>query len=213
MKTLPSQNRAAGRAHNPRLEAGMGMVDMMVATSIFSLVVLGVVYTQMFCMRLDELANSKMGASDSSRRGFDVLTSDIRCAKTWFIGTGNQSSFTPCGNATNQIGNALQISYTTDTNTFVRYFFDTNRCQLCRMPSGAASYSVIARSLTNASGLGMRFEAQKYDGTMLQDLQFKYVIVTTLEFAQYQYPLTRVGPGLYYDYYKLQFKVASHNFN
>jgi hypothetical protein len=56
----------------------------------------------------------------------------------------------------------------------------------------------------------MSFSAQHYDGTLAQDIQFKYAIVTTMEFAQYQYPLTRVGPGNYYNYYRIQLKAASH---
>jgi hypothetical protein len=76
-----------------------------------------------------------------------------------------------------------------------------------------SSSRVIVDGLTNASGSGMSFHAERYDGTILTDLQFKYVIVAVLEFCQYQYPLTRVGPGYFYNYYKMQIKVASHNFN
>jgi hypothetical protein len=193
--------------------SGAGLADVLVSAAVFSLVIVGLVYTQLFCLRFDGLTNSKLGASDNGRLGFDLLTSDIRAAKQWYIGFGGSTGFTPCGNATNQIGNALQLSSSTDTNSYVRYFFDTNLCQLCRQVSGSTQYRVLGANLTNASGQGMSFIAQKYDGTQLSDLQFKYVIVTTLEFAQYQYPLTRVGPGCLYDYYRLQFKTASHNYN
>ena len=149
---------------------------------------------------------SKLGASESSRRSFDLLTSDIRSAKIWSVGNGNDDSYKPCGNGTNQHGNAIQLHSTTDTNSYTRYFFDTTSRRLCRALSGRTTYTILAENLTNV----MDFRAEKYDGTLAQDLQFKYVIVTTMEFAQYQYPLTRVGPNYYYNYYRMQFKTASH---
>ncbi|MGH7970793.1 MAG: PilW family protein [Limisphaerales bacterium] len=196
-----------------RPQRGMTLVETMVAMSVFSLVVIGLVYTQMFCLRYDQLCNSKLGASDNARHGFDQLSSDIRSAKEWYIGSGSATSFAPCGNATNQIGNALQICYTVNTNAYIRYYFDTSHACLYRLDNNVGTPVKMASSLTNASGLGMTFEAQRYDGTTLQDVQFKYVIVTTLEFCQYQYPLTKVGPGYFYDYYRIQFKITSHNFN
>jgi hypothetical protein len=196
-----------------RREVGLTLAETTITMGVFSLLVLGMVYTAMFCMHLDELANSKAGASDSARRGFDLLSGDIRSAKMWFIGNGNQTSFTPCGNATNQQGNALRVHYTTDTNAYVVYFFDTNACKLYRYTNGMSASKLVVDGLTNASGSGMSFHAERYDGTHLSDLQFKYVIVAVLEFCQYQYPLTKVGPNYFYNYYRMQLKIASHNFN
>jgi prepilin-type N-terminal cleavage/methylation domain-containing protein len=196
-----------------RQQRGLTFPEMMITMSVFSMLVIGMVYTSMFCFRLDELANSKAGASESARRGFDKLTGDIRAAKMWFIGNGNQTGFVPCGNATNQVGNALKVNYTTDTNSYVIYYFDTNVCALYRYTNGMTTSLLIMNGLTNASGSSMSFHAERYDGTTLSDLQFKYVIVAVMEFCQYQYPLTRVGPNDFYNYYKMQLKVASHNFN
>jgi Tfp pilus assembly protein PilW len=196
-----------------RRQCALTLAEMMITMAVFSLLVIGMVYTSMFCFRLDELANSKVGASESARRGFDSLAADIRAAKMWFIGSGNQTSFVACGNATNQLGNALKVYYTTDTNSYVIYYFDTNACTLYRYTNGMSTSKLIMNGLTNASGNSMSFHAERYDGTTLSDLQFKYVIVTIMEFCQYQYPLTKVGPNDFYNYYKMQMKVASHNFN
>ena len=124
------------------------------------------------------------------------------CIATNFIALTNQNALQ---------GNAVQVyNDANKTNLYTRYWFDTNKCWLCRTTNGATSYTILAQSLTNASGNGMLFQAQDYNGSNLMDLQYKYVIVTTMEFAQYQYPLTKVGPGYYYDYYRIQLKVASH---
>ncbi len=213
MRTEYCSNRNTGSLQSIRRLGGLTLPETMITMGVFSLLVIGMVYTAMFCMRLDELANSKAGASDSARRGFDLLSGDIRSAKMWFIGSGNQSTFTPCGNATNQQGNALRVHYTTDTNAYVVYFFDTNACSLYRYTTGMSASKQVVSGLTNASGSGMSFHAERYDGTTLSDLQFKYVIVAVLEFCQYQYPLTKVGPNYFYNYYRMQLKIASHNFN
>ena len=182
------------------------LAEALVATGLFSLTVLGLTYAQLAGMKYDQLVASKLGASETSRRGFNLLTSDIRAAKMWSVGNGNAGTYTACRNGTNQQGNAIQLHFTTDTNSYVRYFFDTGNQRLCRALSGEERYTILASHLTNV----MRFHAEKYDGTPAQDLQYKYVIVTTMEFAQYQYPLTRVGPGNIYDYYRLQFRTTSH---
>jgi hypothetical protein len=208
----------AGAGRGRRAQA-FTLAEMMIAVFIFVFMVLGVIYVWMFGMRYDQLALSKLGASDKSRMSFDLLTGDIRAAKWWKVGTGNDTSFTACGNATNQIGNAIKLSSSADTNStaFIIYYFDTNACQLCRLSNGLPTIKIIAQSLTNSGTLGngttntsMTFHAEKYDGTLAQDWQYKYAIVTTMEFCQYQYPLTKVGPGYYYNYYRIQLKAASH---
>ena len=219
MRTLcPHCQFSAGGAP-ARRKTAFTLVEMMMAMGLFSLVTIGLVYTQLFGLSFDQLVNSKLGASDTSRRGFDQLTGDIREAKLWAIGTGSKSSFIPCGNATNQVGNAIQLSYTTDTNSYVRYYFDTVNMQLCRLTNGMTAGQILAENLTNVTNLGMTFHAEWYNSAnvtnitsteILQDLVYKYVIVTTLEFAEYRYPLTKVGPGYYYNYYRIQLKAASH---
>jgi hypothetical protein len=219
MKTLSVVKRLPAGAGRGRWARAFTLAEMMVAMFIFVFMVLGVIHVWMFGMRYDQLSCSKLGASDMSRRGFDLLTRDIRASKWWKVGNGISTNFTVCGNATNQVGNALKLSASGDTNStaYVIYYFDTNACQLCRLSNGLPAIQIIANSLTNSGILGngatntsMTFHAEKYDGTLAQDWQYKYAIVTTMEFCQYQFPLTKVGPGYYYDYYRIQLKAASH---
>jgi Tfp pilus assembly protein PilW len=219
MKTLPIVEPMPAGAGRGRRAQAFTLAEMMISVFIFVFMVLGIIYVWMFAMRYDELSCSKLGASDKSRMSFDMLTSDIRAAKWWKVGTGNDTSFTACVNATNQVGNALKLSSSGDTNSpaYIIYYFDTAACQLCRKSNGVPTIKIIAQSLTNSGTLGngttntsMSFYAEKYDGTRAMDWQYKYAIVTTMEFCQYQYPLTKVGPGYYYNYYRIQIKAASH---
>ena len=215
MKPFAPQARTRRPAPARRRRA-MTLVEMVVTMGIFSLVVLGLVYVQMFIMKYDEITLSQVGASEMSRMSFNELANDIRSSWTWAVGTGNQSSFTAAPNSSPQEGNALQLSATQNTNNFVRYFFITNASAsvtnfaLCRMTNGMSSYTVVAKNLTNNFYTNM-FTAEDYLGNMLTTYRYKYVIHLTLEFCQFQYPLTVVGPGYYYDDYKMDFRVASHN--
>jgi hypothetical protein len=225
MKTLYLPKPRPVSAQRHRRAQAFTLAEMMVSVSIFVFMVLGITYAMLFGMRYDQLVCSKLGASDLSRMSFDRLTGEIRSAKSWSIGNivnNDQSSFTPCGNAVAQVGNA--VSLTNSAGSWVRYWFDTNNCQLCRVPNGVTAIQIIAQYLTNTGNalmpMSMAFHAEQRTNDNLvtsisssdiqRDLQYKYVIATSMEFAQYQYPLTRVGPGYYYNYYCLQIKAASH---
>ncbi len=194
-------------AANPaRRKQALTLVEMMVAMSLFSMVTLGLVYTHLFALRQDELANSKLGASDSSRRGFNMLSDDVRSAKVWQVGNGGQNSFTPIANGLAQQGTALKVNLTTDTNKYVLYYFDTAAGELHRRKSGVTGSKLIAQSLTNT----MYFRAENHRGDTQTNWTHKGVINVAMQFHQYQFPLTRVGPGYYYDYYKMEFRLTSH---
>jgi hypothetical protein len=206
MKILHHQPQATGIGKSAMPGRGHTLVEMVTTMGVFSLVVLGMISAQIFGLRQDQLVISKLGASDQSRVGFDKLVLDIRSAKLWNIGDGSASAFTPIPNGSAQQGTALQLSFTTDTNNFVRYYFDTTKCQLCRVRSGVTTKKVIAQYLTNS----MYFKAERYDGTVQTDINYKGVINVMLQFYQYQYPVTKVGPKYYYDFYKLEFRVTPH---
>jgi len=217
MKSFVQSARLSPRAF--RGQAGLTMIEMMVTAAIFALLLTAFIYAHVFGLRYDELVCSKLGASEQSRMSFELLTSDIRASKIWRVGNGNTNSFTNVPNATLMQGNAVQLSWTTDTNQWVRYYFETNgpsttqpNGRHCRLTSDGY-YEILAQFLTNASGTSMQFRAENYLGTPVTDYQYKYVIVTLMEFYQYQYPQTYVGPGLYYDYYRIQLKATSHAFN
>jgi len=199
--------RNPGNAAWPaRRLAGFTLPEMMVASAIFSLTVVGFVCCQLFGMRQDQWVNSKIGASDLARLSFDDMANRVRAAKIWQVGNGNLASFTGLPLGTNQRGNALKVSMTTDTNQYYLYYFDTNACKLYRGHSGATTTNCIAQYLTNT----MYFQAQNYHGDNQTDLTHKGVIDVVMQFCQYQYPITQVGPGCLYDYYKLEMRLTPH---
>ena len=90
-----------------RSRLGMTIVEMMIAMSIFGLAMMAFMYAYIFGMKQDQLVQSKLGASDESRRSFEKVSRDIRCANSHAVGTYASGAFTPVVNGSNQIGNAI----------------------------------------------------------------------------------------------------------
>lgn len=188
------------------------LVELMITMGIFSLATLGLITLHLFGQRHDQLVQSKLGASDQSRRAFDRLTDDIRAAKIYSIGNGSFSNFTEVALGTTQQGNAVRLQLTTNNSIYVVYYFDSVERKLYRQHSGSPlpARTLIASGLTNVTANSMSFRAENYRGATQTDRTHKGMVAVFLEFAEYQYPMTQVGPGLKYDYYKMEFKVTPH---
>ncbi len=203
MKRHPSQ------LIQPVAQAAFTLVEMMVTVAIFTMALLALISAHIFGLRQDQLIQSKLGADDQSRKGFDLVTRDIRSAKVWRLGTYASGAFTPLTNGATQQASALQLSFTNNFTTNVLYYFTTvganNDNQLLRLHTGGTT-TTIASNLINT----LTFTAEDYKGTVLTILQEYSVMHFILQFRQFQYPLTQVGPTNLYDFYKLEFRATPH---
>ena len=194
-----------------RCARAMTLPELMIASTVFLMMIAGFVSANMFAMRQNELVCSKLGANDQSRLGFDLLLGEIRAAKNLEIGSGSSSNFVSLTNGVAQQGNALKIIPSTNTTIWIRYFFSTNNNsgELDRVTSSDGTVRTIASGLTN----NFIFQASDYTGTnvlMVDPTNYthNYVISAVFQFYQYQYPLTYVGPTQYYNYYRIAFKAS-----
>jgi hypothetical protein len=159
---------------------------------------------------------SKAGASDSSRKALNQLPMDIRSAKRWAIGNLSGTTFSGLGDGAAQQGAALQLFPTTNFSTpYILYYFDlsdTNNSdgRLMRTVNTNWNPVVLASNLITS----LYFTAEDYTGKTATNqgnsTAYKNVIHTTLQFCQFQYPLTQVGSNWLYDYYKLDFRATPH---
>jgi hypothetical protein len=193
----------------------MTLIEVMVASGIFSFVVIGVVYLHMYGMLQDQLVESKLGASDQARKDFGLITRDIRGTQIFEIGNYSGGIFTSNSVNTPQVGNAVRLglSATVYPGTNILYYFDTNNpsnVTLKRIHTGDAAPTIIASSLTNCFGGLLTFDSEDYQGNIVSDLLDRRVVHFSLGFAQYQYPLTVIGSGFLYDFYKMEFRVTPH---
>ena len=63
-------------------------------------------------------------ANDDSRKGMGKLHTDIRTASTIYVGSGDLNGFTNAGATNIQAGNAMKVYASTNTNSWVLYYYD-----------------------------------------------------------------------------------------
>ncbi len=193
-----------GRTH------GLTIIEMMITMSVFGFAMMAFMYAYIFGLKQDQLIQSKLGASEESRRSFEKVARDIRCANSEAIGSYDGTTFTPNINGTNQVGNAIRIFLNATNANCIVYWFDTSGGNgnyiLYRYHTGDSGKTVIASCLQNSA----TFSAEDYTATVQPAMLDKEVIHYMLDFREYQYPLTLVGSNLFYDRYVLDFRATPH---
>ena len=178
--------------------------ELMTAMGLFSLVVIGMVYSQIFTMKMFNITSTRLSASDNARKVLNQVRDEVRSGKLLYVGNCSGTNFTHIALDSPHRGNALQIHPTTDTNVFVRYHLDTTTQTLKRTTSGSSRVQALAPDLTNQ----IAFVAEDFAGNILTNDQNNRVIKMTLDFYQWEFPVARVGSGAFFDYYHLQTRVT-----
>lgn len=187
-----------------RSQRAFTIAEVMVTMAIILMVMAAVLSCHLFGMRMFELTKAKLGASDDARKAISLMVAEIRAAKRVRVGNGSLAGFNEVALNTQQKGSAIQIYPSTNTNSFVRYFWDAADRKLKRATNGASQASTIASSISNATV----FTSEDFSGSILTNNENNRVIGLTLQFYQLQYPTVSIGPGNYYDYYQLRTKIT-----
>jgi hypothetical protein len=202
MNLPPPIRSASPRSPTPR--SAFTLAEIMTAMGLFSLVVIGMVYTQLFGMRMFNITSTRLSASDGARKVLDRVRDDIRSGKILYVGNGGNAGFTNIALNGLRQGNALQIYPTTDTNVFVRYYLDLASQSLKRTASGTGQVQVLAPYLTNQ----IAFIAEDFQGHTLTNDQNNRVIKMVLDFYQWEFPVAQARGGAFYDSYHLQTRIT-----
>jgi len=186
-------------------QSGYTLIEMMFV-SIIIIWVVGALFTaQLVGFRIGQLVDSKSGASE--------LVTDIRSAKMWSIGSLSGTNFTGITSGVLQ-GSALQLCQTTNGSQFTIYYFITNSVNDgVLMKTSVANWNptVVCSNLLD----DLYFTAELYNGQIQTNSinnvnNYKNIIHATLDFCQFQYPLTQVGTNGLYDFYKLDIRATPH---
>lgn len=188
----------------PTPRSAFTLAEIMTAMALFSLVIIGVVYSQIFGMKMFNITSTRLSASDNARKVLNLVRDEVRSGKLLYIGNGSSTGFTHIAPDCLHQGNALQIHPSTDTNVFIRYFLDTATQTLKRTTSGSTNVQVLAPYLTNQ----IAFVAEDFAGNILTNDQNNRVIKMVLDFYQWEFPVARAGNGAFFDYYHLQTRVT-----
>jgi prepilin-type N-terminal cleavage/methylation domain-containing protein len=202
-----------------RRVAGFTMVEMMITMAVVTMIIAGLMSANFLGLREERLMESKCGANESSRRDINLMMYDIRSAKGYDIGTMSGTNFTAITNGLFQ-GAALKLyciaistNEVIDATRYILYYFDTSQAasyggMLWRFNStNGASAKVICSNLINT----FTFASEDYRGVTQTNVRtFKGVVHATLQFQQFQYPLTAVGTNGLFDYYRIECRATPH---
>jgi type II secretory pathway pseudopilin PulG len=180
------------------------LAEIMTAMALFSMVIIAVLSSHMFGLRMYRISESKLSATGEARFALNQMRDEIRSGKVLLVGTGDETAFTPAAVGASHLGNALQIYPSADTNQFVRYFLDGMDQKLKRTSSGTGQVTILASYITNQ----LVFAAEDHQGQVLTNDQNNRVIRLRLEFFQWQYPISTAGSGGMYDYYRLNTRIT-----
>jgi hypothetical protein len=214
--------QTVGASKASRRRHGMTFVEVMVASTLMVLVIGGLMSAHLVGLKQDQLIQSMAGADDTSRNAVNLMLEDIRLAKGYNIGSFSTSSgFTACANGAAQQGTAVLLypilnsaNQAVDTSKSVLYYFDlsdsaNNDGRLWRtsnVPGDAMSGIIIASNLINT----LYFTSETFQGAVQTSTTYKGVVHTTLQFCEYQYPLTKVGSNYLYQYYGMDCRATPH---
>jgi len=195
------------------------LVEMMFASATLIILIMALLSAHLMGLRLDQMVESKEGASDTSRRVLNQLPIDIRSSKMWVIGNISGTNVTAVAGSVACQGNALKLFETTNGSQYILYYFDlsdsnNSNGKLMRTCSTNWSPVCLASNLVNWLGNGYTFTAENYNGTVATNqgtsVAYKNIIRTVLQYCQFEYPLTPVGTNGLYDFYKIEFRATPH---
>jgi len=187
-----------------RLNRAFTLPEIMVTMAIFSMVVLGVVSSNIFGLKLNEIAKTKLGVNEYSRRALSMMTSDIRESKGVCVGAGTATTFVEPLPGVARQGNALQINPIRDnTNVFIRYYLDADQ-RIKKVTDTNATPMVVADYISNS----VVFAEEDFKGNVLLNKQASAVVSLTLNFYRIEFPIVPIGQGAYYEYYALRTRIT-----
>jgi hypothetical protein len=183
------------------------MAEVLVSALIFAFVIISTIMIHFYGTRLNEVSKARLGVGSDARRALSALVEEVRSAVVVQVGQGDVTSFTPIPPNTLQLGNAIQVYVSTNTNSFIRYFYDEADQTLKRITNGASPYMRVASYVTNSAV----FSAEDFQGMVVTNDQNNRVISLTLQFAQLDSPFYTLASNKVFNSYQLRTSMRVRN--
>ena len=195
---VPVQSPSLRRRAAPTPAPGFTLPEVLISTTVFILLVGGIVFAHLFGLSMFSITETKLNATDGARKTIGKMADEIRTCKTTWIGNITNSDFVALLDGETQQGSGLLIYPTTNTANFIIYFVNPSDKTFRRTTGAPGSATILAESITNT----VVFCAQDRLGTVLTNNQNNRVIHLNLEFYQ---PKRHMQVA---DYYKLETSVT-----
>lgn len=180
------------------------LTQVLVASVIFSFLVVALVSSNFFGLKVLEVTQTKLGANDYTKRVLGRLTADIQAARLVSVGEGGLSSMVPAAINTLQQGNAVHLNSTTNTNQFIRYFWDATDQSLKRVTNGSTVSETIATAISNR----LVFSAESFRGEVLTNPQNNFVVGVDLQFYELPNPRSTMDASSHFNSYRVRTRIA-----
>ncbi len=195
---LSTNNSILKSGSHPRHTRGFTLVEILISMTLFCVLLGGIVYANVFGLKMCEMTKTKLERSHDARAAIGKLANEIRSSKSAWIGTVDDTGlFQAKLNGDAQLGDALIIYPTTNTNSYVVYFLNSSDSTFRRFTSTSKVPIALAGQVTNSP----IFRMQDYSGNVLTNWQINWVINMKLEFFQPR----EFSPD---EYYKLETAVT-----
>jgi prepilin-type N-terminal cleavage/methylation domain-containing protein len=182
---VPSSSSSRGGSSKPN--KGFTLPEILIAMTIFVILVAGIIAANLFGLRMFQANQTKLNATEWSRRTFGKITDEIHSCNS--VSVGNMTTngdFIGLLPGETQEGNAIEIQPTTNSTLLIHYFVDSadgtfRRAELT--PGVSTNTFTLADSVTNT----IAFTAVSLiNGTfqVLTNNQNNQVIHLTLDFYQ-----------------------------
>jgi Prokaryotic N-terminal methylation motif len=153
------------------------LVEILIAMGVMSLLVIGLVSTNILGMITYQNAQNTLTATDGPRIALAKFTDDVRNAQSVLVGSLTNGVFAGVVSGESQTGSALMIYPTTNTTAYVIYYFNAPDQTFRRTTSAANSTQILAESVTNT----IVFTAEDCLGNVLTNNLNNRVIHACLE--------------------------------
>lgn len=177
MKLARAMPPAAARR---TVERAFTLPEILIASTISLVLLGGIVAANLFGLRIFQLSQTKLNATQWSRETLMRLTDEIHACSQAQVGVVSNGIFSAFLDGETQQGNALLVNPTSDTNNYVIYFVDTDDQTFRRTTQQTNSTVILASSVANP----MAFAAEDYSGNVLTNNINNQLIHFTLEICQ-----------------------------
>lgn len=202
------------RIKNGRMGAqrAFTLAEAMVASGILVLLVGSVILCNLWGLSMSVREQIWLGSSDDAGQALGLMFRDIRSSSSNCVGGMASGAFVPAGSNTNQVGNALMIYPSTNTSSWVLYYYNATSNLLVRTNysgSNSGDYSLVsANCLTNNNNI---FTFTDYLGNVQTNPLATPAIQIDLQFTKIKNPEVLIAPGSAVDFYQVNTTIASRN--
>lgn len=186
------------------------LTELSIASTIFMLVVAGVVTANIFGLRMLEFTEPKQQAARRAQELINELSDDINTA--WLVEVGNVavSTFEAVGRNSPKEGNALKIIPDgDDPGYFVVYYKDANSDELLRYTSTAPEATVVAWGVTNYIVFaGEAYNHEEDQWRILESNRTSMGLRVLLQFSELERTGTPIGPEYIYKSYQFETRLT-----